>query len=97
MVRERLGKQNDQIDAKVAEFAIEDSVQDRLNEKASKNDYGSLFKEIAEFRLSLWPLISKRHTLEKFIKQVNTQELNETNARDFNQKIEQLNFKIKEL
>jgi len=38
--------------------------------KSSRYDYGTLFKEISGFKLSLNPLIEKEHTLKAFISQV---------------------------
>ena len=71
-------------------------MQKRLETKSSKYDYGSLMHQFIDIRNSLNPLIEKKETLEKFISQVNKHEINEINAKDFNQKIEQLNYKIKE-
>ena len=51
---------------------------------SSKYDYGTLFKEILDFKISLNPLIEKKYTLKKFIDQVNKSEINDINAKDFN-------------
>ena len=71
-------------------------MQERLEKKASVYRYGETMREFADIRLSLNPLIDKKSTLERFIGQVNKAEINELNAKDFNMKIEQMNFRIKD-
>lgn len=97
MIIERLKVQDDRLDKKLESFALESSVEDRLKMKSSKYDYGTLFKEIADFRLGLNPLIERKHILEKFIEQVLKQEIKEGNAKDFYQKLEQMSSRIKDL
>ena len=89
-------KQDAKVDERLKVLAVESEVQKRLDAKSSKYDYGSLMHQFIDIRSSLNPLIEKKSTLEKFIHQVNKQEMNEINAKDFTQKIEQLNFKIKD-
>ena len=81
---DRLKAHTEEIDEKLKKFAIESDVAARLDKKSSAYDYGTLFKEIADFRLSLGPLIEKSYTLKKFIDQVTKYEINELNEKDFN-------------
>ena len=85
------------VDDKLKPLATEESVAERLGKKASAMDYGTIYKDIQDFRLSLGPLIERGWMLRKFIQQVMTFEINEVNTKDFYQRIEKLNSKIKDL
>ena len=82
---------------KLTTFAIEEEVKKRLEFKSSKHDYGSLFKEIAGLKHSMAPLIDKSPFLYRFVEQVNKMEILELNAKEFNQRVEQLNYKLRDL
>ena len=58
-VIERLKSHEEKIDEKLKLMSTEESVSYRLSRKAQSTDYGSLFKEIADFRIKLGPLIER--------------------------------------
>ena len=97
LVIERLKTQDENLEKRLAAFALEADVQKHLETKSSKYDYGSLFKEIAGFKVSLAPLISNEHTLKAFVDQVVKKESIEINTKDYNQKIDLIKSHIKEL
>mmetsp|Transcript_11259 Transcript_11259/g.14211 ORF Transcript_11259/g.14211 Transcript_11259/m.14211 type:complete len:134 (-) Transcript_11259:25-426(-) len=84
MVKQRLNDHDKKIEEKLKVMPTEESVAERLNTKASKVDYGTLYKEIADFRLSLGPLIERSWTLRRFIDQVTSYEVDEVNTKDIN-------------
>ena len=55
------------IEERMKPYAIEESVVERLKMKASSHDYGTIYKDIQDFRLSLGPLIERGWMLRKFI------------------------------
>jgi hypothetical protein len=97
LVIERLKTQDENLEKKLAVFALETDVQKRLDMKSSKYDYGSVFKEIAGLKVSLAPLISNEHTLKAFIDQVIKRESFEINTKDLNNRIDQVKCQIKDL
>lgn len=82
-VVKRLNEQDRKIEEKLKPFVTEENLAERLARKASSHDYGTLYKEIADFRISLGPLIDRGWMLRKFIDQVTTFEINEVNTKDF--------------
>lgn len=97
MVKARLADHDKKIEDKLKILPTEESVAERLDKKASKVDYGNLYKEIADFRLSLGPLIERSWTLRRFVDQVVSYEQKEVNTKDINQKMEQMSYRIKEI
>ena len=97
LVKERLDEQEKKLTESLKAFALKSEVEERLSKKASSYDYGNLYRDVLDLRLSLNPLIERKHTLEKFIAQVVKAEINEVNAKELNQKLEQVNFRITEL
>ena len=70
---------------------------DRLSKKASSFDYGTLYKDIADFRISLAPLIDRKLILKGIIDRVLTYETNAMNETDFSQTIDLVNKNIKNM
>ena len=93
----KLKHSSKKINEKMGKFAIETEVQRRLDLKSSKLDYGTIFKDLAELKVSLSPLTDKAVFLPKFVYQVNKMEIHELNSKEFNQKVEQLNYKLRDL
>lgn len=56
---------------------------ERLSNKASSHEYGYLYKEIADFRISLGPLIDRKLCLKNLIEKVMSYEINVVNEKDF--------------
>lgn len=66
-MREELKIQDDRVADKIKLMAVEESVEKRIEKKASWYHFGDLMREFADVKLSLAPLIEKKVTLERFI------------------------------
>ena len=52
---------------------------------------------MADLKCMLAPLIEKKPFLYRFVEKVDKMEIHEVNTKEFNMKVEQLNFKFKDV
>ncbi len=71
IVIDRLNKLEEKNEERIKQFVTKDEMQAELKLKSSVYNYANLYQEINDFRLGLMPLIEKKHTLERFISQIN--------------------------
>lgn len=87
-VKNRLDAYDKRFEDKYSKFVEREEMNERLAKKASSHEYGYLYKEIADFRIKLSPLMDRKLMLRGLIDKVVGYEINITHEKDFSKQIE---------